>query len=522
MNGQRRWVPGHRQAVLAVIVGVIAALGAPGAPGAAAAPAPVRGGTLNFGIQSDWKTLDPVFYTNVSERMIFYAFYNPLVAMDERLTIVPELARSWEVSKDGLTWTFKLQAGVVFQDGTPFNAEAVKFNLDRIRSPETGSTLRTLLEPIQEVRVVDPLTVQVRVRTPFTPLLGLLTEGPGFQPSPTAVRKSGKDYGLHPVGTGPFEFVDWQKGDQIRTRRFDRYWEKGLPYLDAVTFKPIPDDTVRLANLQAGALDVDQFVPARSIAAVRRDRNLRTFVLAGTRWPMLRLNLAQGAFTNKALRQAVSYAINRDQLVQAIYFGNARPAYGPISPVYPAVYDPSVREYGYGTNLEKAREKLREAGKPNGFAFTLEISAAPDQVRMAELIKAQVAQAGITMNIQAYEPTTFQDRLTFKRYEAALGSWTPRPDIAGTLRNHCHSNGNVNSVSYKNPAVDQLLDQARALENGPGRIKAYRDAQRLIVADAPWAFLIFENVVVAMKPSVNGIPAIPDTMIRFKTAWIGK
>ena len=488
----------------------------------AATQAPVRGGTVTFGIQSDWKTLDSVFYTNVSERMIFYSFYNPLVSMDEKMTVRAELASSWNVSKDGLIWTFHLQPDVVFHDGTAFNAEVVKFNLDRIRAPGTGSTLRTLLEPVQEVRVTGPLTVEVRLKTPFTPLLGLLTEGPGFMVSPAAVGKYGKDYSLHPVGTGPFEFVDWQKGDQIRLRRFDRYWEKGLPYLDGVIYKPIPDESVRLANLQAGALDVDQNIPPRSIATTKQDKQLKTFVMVGTRWPMMRFNLARGALSDKALRRAVSYAINRDQLVAAIYFGNARPAYGPISPVYSTIYDPSIRELSYTTNLDKAREKLREAGRPGGFTFTLDIAASPDQARMAELIKAQLAQVGIAMNVQSYEPTTFQDRLTYKRYEAALGSWTPRPDIDGTIWNHFHSNGNVNSMSYKNPAVDELLDRARSLPNGSARTKAYRDAQRLIVADAPWAFLIFENITVGMKPNIYGIPAIPDTMIRFKAAWIAK
>jgi peptide/nickel transport system substrate-binding protein len=503
-------------ALVAIVLGLLVV------PLQAGPPAPIRGGTLTFGIQSDWKTLDPVFYTNVSERMIFYSFYNPLVSMDEQMTVRPELVSSWDVSKDGLTWTFHLQPGVVFHDGTDFNAEAVKFNLDRIRAPETGSTLRTLLEPVQEVRVKGPLTVEVSLKTPFTPLLGLLTEGPGFTVSPAAVKKYGKDYSLHPVGTGPFEFVDWQKGDQIRVRRFDRYWEKGLPHLDGVTYRPIPDESVRLANLQAGALDVSQNVPPRSIAAVRQDKQLKTFVLVGTRWPMIRFNLARGAFTEKALRQAVAYAINRDQLVAAIYFGNARPAFGPITPVYSTIYDSSIREFSYSTNLDRAREKLREAGKPTGFTFSLDIAASPDQARMAELIKAQLTQVGITMNVQSYEPTTFQDRLTYKRYEAALGSWTPRPDVDGTIWNHFHSNGNVNSMSYKNPAVDELLDRARSLPNGPARIKAYRDAQRLIVADAPWAFLIFENIMVAMKPGIYGIPTIPDTMIRFKTAWMTK
>src|SRR5262249_45405625 len=158
----------------------------PAASPAAAAPAGKRGGTLRIALQGEWKTLDPPLYTNVTERQIFYAIYNPLVAMDESFNIVPELARSWQIAPDGLSTTFTLAQGVKFHDGTPFNAAAVKFNLDRLMNPQTGSALRQQLVDIKEVQAVDDLTVKVVVGKPFTPLLAWLTEGPGFMPSPTA------------------------------------------------------------------------------------------------------------------------------------------------------------------------------------------------------------------------------------------------------------------------------------------------------------------------------------------------
>jgi len=493
-----------------------------GATGFAQAQGPARGGTLRVLFTGDWKTLDPSRYTNVSERMIFYSLYNPLVSMDENFVIQPELARSWTVSPDRTEWTFKLASAVVFHDGTPFNAAAVKFNLDRILNPETGSTLRGLLEPVKEVQVVDNLTVKIVLKRPFTPLLALLTEGPGFMASPAAVQRWGRDYGQHPVGTGPFQLVEWLAGDQITLRRFPNYWEKDLPYVDEVVVKPVPDETVRLANLRAGAADIIDSVGPRDIRTVIDSKEFKTIIFPGTRWPMIRLSACRPPFDNRALRQAVSYAVNRDELIQAVYFGQARPAYGPISPVYRALYNPQIRSLSYSHNLAKAKQKLVEGGQPNGFRFTLEIFSAPTQIRMAELIKAQLAEVGITADIQVYELTTFQDRLTAKRYQAAIGSWTPRPDPDGTMYNHFHSQGNVNHFCYSNPKVDELLDKARVIPPGRERPQSFRDAERAIVADAPWVFLLFENLTVATAKRVNGLPAIPDTMLRLKKVWLSR
>ncbi len=504
-----------------VVIWLIGALAA-GSGVAAPSQAPTRGGTLRFLITGDWKTLEPARYTNVSERMIFYALYNPLVSMDENFAIKPELAQSWSVSKDGLEWTFKLAAGVKFHDGTPFNAAAVKFNLDRILNPENASTLRALLEPVKEVQGVDDLTVKLVLKRPFTPLLALLTEGPGFMASPTAVQRWGRDYGQHPVGTGPFQLMDWIAGDQIRLKRFEGYWEKELPYLDEIILKPVPDDTVRLANLRAGAADIVDNVGPRDIRTVIDSKEFKTIIFAGTRWPMMRLSACRPPFNNKALRQAISYAVNRDELMQAVYFWQARPAYGPISPVYRFLYNPQIRSISYARNSERARQRLAEGGQPNGFRFNLEIPSTPTQIRMAELIKAQVAEAGIVADIQVYEQTTFQDRLTAKRYEAAIGSWTPRPDPDGTMYNHFHSQGNVNHFCYNNPKVDELLDRTRVLTPGKERNDTFREAEKLVVQDAPWVFLLFENLTVAMNKRVNGLPAIPDTMLRFKTVWLSR
>jgi peptide/nickel transport system substrate-binding protein len=505
-----------RTVAAAVVVALAGSLIAVGA----AAQSPARGGTLRVGISGDWGTMDPAHYTNVNERQIFYSIYSPLFALDPSFTIRPGLVKSWTISPDGTRVAFHLQSGVKFQDGTAFDASAVKFNIDRMLNPDTGSAFRTILAPVKAVRVVDSATVELDLSAPFTPLLAWFTEGPGFISSPTAIQKWGDQYTLHPVGTGPFGFVEWVKNDHIALKRFDGYWEQGLPYLDGLIYKPTPDETVKIADLKAGALDVIDTVPANQQRAIRGDDRFRTNPLPGALWPMIRLNNALPPFNNKALRLAISYAVNRDQIVTAIYFGQARPAYGPISPVYREYFDPTISQWGLGTNLDKSRAELAEGGQPRGFAFTLEISTSPEAARLAQLVKAQAEQVGITVNIQTYDPTTLQDRITGKRYQAVVGSWTPRPDIDGTMYNHFSTRGNVNSVSYNNPTVDALFEQTRVIPNGPQRVKLYREIQRQIVGDAPWVFLVFENLMVGMDRRLQGVPDIPDTMMRFRAAWM--
>ncbi len=480
------------------------------------APAPAASagtGRLLVAIPGDWATLDPALYTNVSEREIFYSIYDPLVDMNENLEIQPRLAKSWDVQDDGKTIVFHLQSGVKFHDGTDFNADAVKFNLERMLDPATGSPQRTNIDAITKVDVVDPLTVRLTLSAPFTPLLGSLTEGPGFMSSPAAIQKAGKGYGQQPVGTGPFVVSEWLKADQIRLKKFDGYWRSGMPKVTDAVWKPIADETVRMANLASGTANVVDDVPAKDRDAARKNANYTYWDATGTRWPMMRLNVAKEPFNNKAFRQAVSYAINRDDIVRAVYFGEAEPALGPISPLYKSYYDQTITQWGFGYDPAKAKAKLAEAGV-SGATFTIDVQNNASQQRMGEIIKENLAAIGVTANIQPYESTAFQDRITNKLYQATIGSWTPRPDVDGTMYRHFASDGNVNSMSYSNPQVDQLLKQTRVVPNGQQRVQLYQQVQKLIVDDAPWAFLVFEKQGRAYLKSVSQIPQIPDMMLR--------
>ena len=490
------------------------------AASATPAPPPERGGTLTVGIAGDWATLDPAGYTRVSERQVLYSIYSPLFVRDPAFAITPGLVKGWTVSADGKRVTLRLEPGVRFQDGTPFDAAAVKFNIARILDPATGSAFRAGLASIKAMRVVNPGVVELDLTAPFTPLLSWFTDGPGFMSSPTAIRKWRGQYPLHPVGTGPFSLVEWVKNDHLTVKRFAGYWERGLPYLDGVTYRPTPDVTVQVEDLRAGYLNVIDTVPADQQQAIAADDRFRTIRMAAVRWPVLRLNNAIPPFNNKALRQALSYAVNRDQIVTTVYAGQARPAYGPISPVYRQYFDPSISHWGIGTNLAAARAKLADGGQPQGFTVTLEISTSQDAVRLAQVLKTQAAAVGITLNVQTDDAATLRDRIAGRRYQALIGAVTLRPDIDGTLFNYFDSHGTVNSDSYNDTIVDALLEEARLVPDGPDRVKLYRQLEHQVVGDAPWAFLAFENLMAGMDRRIHGVPAIPDTVLRFRAAWI--
>ncbi len=495
------------------------------APTQAAQPA--RGGTLRVALESESVTLDPALSINVPERHILYAVYNTLVKMDEKLNLRPELAKSWETSADGKTLTLHLQEGVKFQDGTDFDADAVKFNIDRILDPKTGSGQRVNLSAIESTVVVDKSTVKLNLKQPNTPLITFFAERPGFIVSPTAVKKWGDQYGQHPVGTGPFQFIEWVKDDHLTLKKFDGYWEKGadgqaLPYLDQIIIKPIPDTAVKLVTLKGGNLDVVDTVAPKDIQALQATSGFKVQVLPGSRWYLMRLNNAKPPFDNKALRQAVSYAIDRDAIIQAVLGGGGTPAYGPIAPMYADYFQPDLAKDGYSLDLQKAKAKLAEGGQPNGFSFTLNTLADAVNIQMAQVIQASLAKANIQLNVKQLEPTAWKTEETSGRFESELGNFTPRPDADGVVYDHFATKGSTNWVKLSDPEVDKLLELERTLPLGPDRVKALQQAEKLIVANAPWAFLTFENKTQAFTSKVNGLPPIPDTMLRLKTVWLSK
>src|SRR5438034_9294015 len=289
-----------------VMLGVLAALVFVSGP-ARTATGEVRGGTIRIGMDADMTTMDPHRSTAAVDRQVYNNLYGKLVDIDAKFGIVPQLAQSWEIRNGGLTYVFKLRKGVKFHDGTDFTAEIVKWNFDRMRDPALASPRRSEIAPVKEVRVVDAATVEVTLTAPFSPFLSVLTDRAGMMVSRAAVEKYGEDYARNPVGTGPFQFVEWVKDDHLTLKRFDGYWDKAAgPYLDGVRYRTIPDDTVKLQSLIGGELDVMDYLAPRDVAPVKANSSLVEVDVPSLADFGYTMNTTRPPFDNKSLRLAVS------------------------------------------------------------------------------------------------------------------------------------------------------------------------------------------------------------------------
>ena len=292
-----------------------------------------KGGTLRVGFYLEASTMDPHLSGSKVDRQIYHNIYEPLLVLDTSLGIKPSLAESWQ-QPDAKTLIMKLRRGVKFHDGTDFNAEAAKFNFNRMKT-EPKSVRKGEVASIESVDVVDPYTIKINLRRPDAALLATLTDRAGMMVSPKVAQERGPELERNAkgAGTGPFEFVEWVKDDHLLIKRNDNYWNKqGGPYLDRIRYRPIPDDTVKLQSLQAGEIDVMDYVQPRDVAAVKADKNVVVLDVPSLASFAYQLNHTRPPFDNKALRQAVAYAIDLEQVVKGVWLNVGVPSNGPIPP----------------------------------------------------------------------------------------------------------------------------------------------------------------------------------------------
>jgi len=499
----------------------IAAGAAPAATQSPSAGAPKKGGTIKAEINSDVQNLDPMPSTLLVDRQVLYNLYDSLVAIDKDLKIIPSLAESWQ-TPDPKTYIFKLRQGVKYHDGTDFNADSVKWNIERyltdkksLRGPEIGF--------VQTVEVMDPYTVKFNLKAPFAPLLANLSDRAGMMVSQKAAEAGGIDFTRKPLGggTGAFKFVEWVKDDHIALERNANYWKKdasgtALPYLDKVTIRPIVDATVALTNVKTGDVDVSHYLPAKDYASVKAGKEIILQETTGLGYASIALNVRDEPFNKKELRQAFAEAIDRDQLLKTIFFDVGKPAYGAFPPSNFA-YDPNFKPYT--GHASKAKEYLKAGGKPDGFTCEMKIrSGDPETSQLAQLVKDQVAKAGITMNlIQIDYPTLVADQQAGK-YQANLTGWSGRIDPDGNVYNQLHT-GTPNNL-YSNPQVDDLLDRARAASDQAQRKEMYQQVQKLVADDAPTVYYQFPLSFMLTRPTIQGMTLYPDAIMRFETGWL--
>jgi len=497
-------------------------------PTAAATPKPVvekpqRGGTLTFAFGAEAAELDPQRTTAGTTRRYARLLYNTLVNTDQTGDIVPELAESWSYP-DPNTLVLKLRRGVKFHDGTDFNAQAVKFNLERVQDPATKNIRRIRMLNITSVEVVDDYTVKLSLKTPQAIMLANLAETQtAAMISPASVKKWGEATLTHPVGTGPFELVEWVKDDHLTVKRFDGYWRKDadgnqLPYLDQVIIKPIPDSSVMLTNLRTGAVDVMDSVVATQLSTVKADSNLKTVDWGSVGFHIV-LNCLQPPFNNKALRQAVSWAIDRESIHKALFSGRGAPGRYRL-PSESWAFDPTGKFYSL--DLAKAKEKLAEGGKPNGFKFVARSFNTDFELRVAQAMKGQLAEVGIEMEIVPMVAAQLTAERLTKKYEGIFGTGPglgPDPDDA--VYGDFHSTSAFGTCGYA--SLDEQIEKARQVYDRAERKALYAKIQATVLDDAPEIWLHGDIMTTAMNQKVMGFtPNIDIFYLQLDWMWLKK
>ncbi|RYL95140.1 ABC transporter substrate-binding protein [Sporolactobacillus sp. THM7-4] len=465
---------------------------------------------LVIGLDDDPPQLDPQKSSAAVDRQVFQSIFNTLVDIDKNGKIIPELATSWNISKDGKTYTFNLRKNVKFQDGTAFNADAVKFNFERELNQKFGSPRLSEIGLISQVKVTNPYQVQLVLKQPFSPLLSILTDRSGMMLSPAAVKKEGAGFSNHPVGTGPYKFENRVKQDHITVTAFKDYWGK-KPKVQTIVYHPYTDGNVRLTNLTSGSVDLVNTIDYKDINQVKKNPNLKVSEKAAIGFQGLTLNVKRAPLNNVKIRQAINLAIDRNAIARVIFHNGVTPANGPI-PTGSWAHDSSIKVPAGDTNV--ARKLVADSGLKN-VQFTLKIPAGSSQnQQLGQMIQSMLKKAGITVKLEQVEFGTMIQQGIDHNFDAINLGWSGRIDPDGTIYSWFATNGSNNDMGYSNPKVDQWLNQARTISARPERAQIYHKVAQQLWKDAPYIALYYPNDFKVMKKNVSGFQHYPDTMIR--------
>lgn len=470
---------------------------------------------LRIGLQDDADVLDPAQSRTFVGRIVYTSLCDKLVDLDNSLAVIPQLATSWAWGDNGGTLTMDLRQGAVFHDGTPFNAEAAVYNIDRYMTlPE--SRRKSELASVAKIEATGEYQIKFTLKSPDASLLAQLSDRAGMMISPAAGKELGANFGSKPVCSGPFKFVERIQQDRIVLEKFADYWNKDNIYLDKVTFLPIPDTTVRLANLRAGDLDMAERISASDAASVKEDANLTYGEIVGPGYMAMYANIGNGPKADnpfgkdKRLRQAFSLSIDREAINQVVFEGTAMPgnqAWPPISPWYNKDVPVPARD------VEKAKALLKEAGYDR-FEIELQHANNTTQTQMMQVIQAMAAEAGFDVKLKATEFATLLSEQTAGNYVLSRSDWSGRSDPDGNIHQFVTCKGGINDTKYCNPEVDKLLNAARASTDNAVRKVKYDAATKILDEDLPLIYLGHQAYLYATSKAVTGFTPSTDGMIR--------
>ncbi|MGD8203631.1 glutathione ABC transporter substrate-binding protein GsiB [Pantoea sp. FN0305] len=476
-------------------------------------------------VGSNFTTLDPYDANDTLSQAVAKSFYQGLFGFDKDMKLVNVLAESYQASPDGLTWTIKLRSGIKFQDGTLFNAEAVKVNLDRASDEDNHLKRYNLFKHIATTEVLDPTTVKITLKQPFSAFINILAHPAAAIISPTALKKYGKEIGFHPVGTGPYQFVTWNQTDFVKVKKWDGYWKPGYPKLDSITWRPIVDNNTRAAMLQTGEANFAFPIPYEQAKRLEQNSKLDLVSTPSIMQRYISFNVTQKPFDNPKVREAINYAINREALSKVAFAGYATPATGIVPPSIAFAQSYPAMEY----NPAKARQLLKEAGYPDGFSTTLWSSHNHSTAqKVLQFTQQQLAQVGIKVKVTAMDAGQRAAEVEGKGQKESgvrmfYTGWSASTGEADWALTPLFATGSwppaiFNTAFYSNEQVDKDLNDALKTTDTAKKAQLYKDAQDRIWNDRPWAPLVVEKLVSAHSKSLSGFYMMPDTSFNFDEA----
>lgn len=490
--------------LLVVVSGTVFAAGRPEAPAVK--------DEIVVAIGAQPEALDPIAMSSAPAATVSEHMTESLVYLAPNGDLVPALATAWEAAADGRSWTLTLRQGVTFHDGAPFNAEAVKINLDRFLSPESRAPFAFLLSEVESIQVVGEYQVRLTLKRPFAPIISHLSHSFIGMLSPRQIAATPAGTAVdRPVGTGPYRFVEWVRGERIVMERNDTYWGQ-VPAIRRAVFRFIPEDAARVVALETGEADAIMRVPPADAPRLAAAANIEVEYPSSVRVIYVGFNTSRAPFNDVRVRQAVNYAVNKDAIVNSVLRGAAAASNAPVVPAVfghdaagPYPYDPA-----------RARQLLAEAGFPNGFEVNLYHPTGRYMLdaTVAEAVQGMLREVGIRANLQTMEWSSYLSTMRRKPAEAVQdmhmfgwGTVTLDADygLFALLHSSQWADGGWNTSYYKNDAVDALLNEARTISDRNRRAQMYGEAIRTIWNDAPWLFLHNEGQINAYRSNVQGL-----------------
>jgi len=457
---------------------------------------PSYGGHLVVAVPVDPDTFDPHKAVAAATEEIEFNIYQGLVSFDQEGRIIPCLAESWEVSEDGRVYTFLVRKGVLFHNGRELTASDVIFSLERVKDDATGFPL-SWPKRMVEIAAVDERTVRITLDEPYAPFLSELVDAAIIPP------EAAGDLATRPVGTGPFRMVEWVHGSHIELERFEDYWEEGVPYLDRVTFRIIPDPATAILNLKAGTIHVIPRLSADVAWDVEATAGLKLIEGPMNAVQLMALNWDREPLSDKRVRQAINHAIDKDLLIEGAAWGYGTKLGSNMSPVMESYYVELSDFYQY--DPQRAKALLAEAGYPNGFEVTLSLPSSYDlHVKTGEMVAAMLAEVGIRVRIELVEWGTWLDRIYTKRdYDMTIVGLTGKLD-PHTVLSRYESSYARNFTNFRSDEYDKLIEEGLRSSDFARRQEIYRRCQEILAEEAAAVFIMDPSDLVAMRENVSG------------------